>query len=91
MCEPQEHTYIWTKLHKGDVIPGGYLPGILHEEANSTGIPIWSWHIFFESAPGKMNGPIINLKSSNWECPVEIQDYFNAHGLFPLTAYVLAL
>lgn len=70
-----EHTYMWTKLHEGDIIPGGYLPGILHEEANCTAVPIWSWHIFFESAPGEVNGPIINLKASNWECPVEIQDF----------------
>lgn len=66
---------MWTKLHKGEVISGGYLPGILHEEANGTGIPIWSWHIFFESAPGEMNGPIVNLKASNRECPVGKQEF----------------
>lgn len=66
---------MWTKLHEGDIIPGGYLPGILHKEADSAGVPVWSWHIFFESAPGKMNWPIINLKASNWECPVKIQDF----------------
>lgn len=66
---------MWTKLHEGDIIPGGYLPGILHEEANSTGIPIWSWHIFFESASGEMNRSVINLKASNWKCPVETQDF----------------
>lgn len=66
---------MWAKLHQGDVISGGYLPGILHEEADSTGVSIWSWHIFFECAPGKMNGPVINLKASNWEGPVEIQGF----------------
>lgn len=65
---------MWTKFHKGNVIPGGHLPRILHEEANSTGIPIWSRNVFFESASSKMNGPIINLEASNWKCPVEIQD-----------------
>lgn len=72
--EPEEHTYMWTKLHEGQVISGGYLPGILHEEANSTGIPVCSWHIFFESAPGEVNGPIIDLKASDRERPVEKQE-----------------
>lgn len=43
---------MWTKLHEGDVIPGSYLPGILHEEANSAGVPIRGGHVFFESTPG---------------------------------------
>lgn len=86
---PREYTYLWTKLHKGNIIPGCGLPGILHEEANCTAVPVWSWHILFESAPCEMNRPIINLKASNWECPIKIQDMFNKCGPIPFTAFML--
>lgn len=66
---------MWAKLHKGNIVPGGHLPGILHEEANRTAVPFRSGHIFFESASGEMNGSIINLKASNRECPVKIHDF----------------
>lgn len=88
MMELWERTHLWTKLHKGNIIPGRCLPGILHEEANGTGVPVWSWHVLLERALCEMNGPIVNLKTSNWECPSKIQDIFNKRRPIPFTAFM---
>lgn len=66
----EKHTHVRAKLHEGEVVPGGYLPGILQEKADGTAVPVCHGHVLFECAPGDMDGPIVNLKASNRERPV---------------------
>lgn len=82
---------MWPELHQGNVIPGGYLPGILHKEANCTTVSIGSRHVFFESASGEMNGSIVNLKASYWESPVKDTRFCSVHVGRALEQHLLAL
>lgn len=71
--------FTYALLHQDlwHIILGAYLPGVFHEEANGTWVSVSSWGKLLESAFCHPDGPIINLESTNRECPVRFKNKHN--------------
>lgn len=64
-------THSGMKAELRQVVSWGELPGVLQAESHSTGVTFWSGNESTKCTLCKPQWTIINLKTSDWESPID--------------------
>lgn len=62
-------THIGVEAELGQVVSWGELPGVLQVESHCAGVSLWCGDEATKCALGKPHWTVIDLETSDWECP----------------------